>query len=100
MTETTSTIIDTFHDDLKIAKELVYDKCGFDLTNASLDAESIAYGACSFELNGKTVQYRVAKITPTRTGQFVTIWKRNADGITEPFSVSDKELKPGKRNTF
>ena len=89
MTETTSTIIDTFHDDLKIAKELVYDKCGFDFTNLKLDTESIAYGACSFELNGKTVQYRVAKTTPTKTGQFVTIWKRNADGITEPFSVSD-----------
>lgn len=89
MTETTSTIINTFPSDLKIAKELVYDKCGFDLTNASLDAESIAYGACSFKLNGKTVQYRVAKITPTKTGQFVTIWKRSNEGITEPFSVSD-----------
>ena len=90
MTESTSAIIDTFYTDLKIAKELVYDKCGFDFTNPKLDTESIAYGACSFELNGKTVQYRVAKTTPTKTGQFVTIWKRNADGITEPFSVSDK----------
>ena len=29
------------------------------------------------------------KITPTKTGQFVTIWKRNQDGITVPFDVSD-----------
>jgi hypothetical protein len=88
MTETTSSIT-IFHNHLKIAKELVYDKCGFILTSPRLDAESKAYGACSFELNGKTVQYRVAKITPTKTGQFVTIWKRNSDGITEPFSISD-----------
>ena len=72
-----------------MAKELVYDKCGFELTNLKPDAESVEYGACSFELNGKLIQHRASKITPTKTGQFVTIWKRNRDGITEPFSVSD-----------
>jgi hypothetical protein len=89
MSEATSSIINSFHNDLKIAKEGVYDKCGFILTNLRLDVESKAYEACSFQLNGKFVQYRVAKITPTKTGQFVTIWKRSSDGITEPFCVSD-----------
>ena len=32
----------------------------------------------------------MAKITPTKTGQFVTIWKRNENGITEPHNLSDK----------
>ncbi|MGL4629999.1 MAG: MepB family protein [Leadbetterella sp.] len=32
---------------------------------------------------------RVSKITPTKTGQFVTIWKRNEEGITEPFDGKD-----------
>lgn len=81
--------IDTFPDDLKIAKELAYNKCGLALTNPKLNSESIEYGACTFELNGKKVQHRVSKITPTKTGQFVTIWKRNKDGITEPFDISD-----------
>lgn len=89
MTQATTSVVNIFHNDLKIAKELVYDKCGLILTNPRLDAESKAYGACSFELNGKTVQYRVARITPTKTGQFVTIWKRSKGGITEPFSVLD-----------
>lgn len=89
MTDSTSEITNTLPDHLKIAKELLYDKCGFTFTNLRLDTESIAYGACSFELNGKTIQYRASKITPTKTGQFVTIWKRNKDGITQPFSVSD-----------
>jgi hypothetical protein len=74
------------HSDLKVAKELVYDKCGFDLTDPKLNSESSEYGACSFGLNGKKIQHRVSKITPTKTGQFVAIWKRNKDGITEPFS--------------
>lgn len=84
-----NTSINSFHNDLKLAKELVYDKCGFDFTNAILYKESLEYGACTFELNGKKIQYRVAKITPTKTGQFVTIWKRNKEEITTPFDVSD-----------
>nr|WP_255509225.1 MepB family protein [Flavobacterium sp. J27] len=47
------------------------------------------YGACTFELNDKKIQHRVAKITPTKVGQFVTIWKRNQQGITEPYHVTD-----------
>jgi len=89
ITESTLTIINSFHGDLKVAKELVYDKCGFNLTDLKLNSESVEYGACSFRLNGKTIQHRVSKITPTKTGQFVTIWKRNQEGITEPFDISD-----------
>ncbi|MBK7233781.1 MAG: MepB family protein [Saprospiraceae bacterium] len=81
--------LNSIHSDLKVVKELVYDKCGFDLTNLKQNLESVEYGACSFELNGKAIQHRVSKTTPTKTGQFVTIWKRNKDGITEPFDISD-----------
>lgn len=88
-TESTLKIINSFHNDLKIVKEFVYDKCGFDFTNPKWNSESSEYGACSFELNGKTIQHRVSKITPTKTGQFVTIWKRNKDGVTEPFDILD-----------
>ncbi|GAA3954800.1 hypothetical protein GO495_28515 [Chitinophaga oryziterrae] len=77
------------HNDLKIVKELVYDKCGFHLTDLKLNSESVEYGACSFKLNGQTIEHRVSKITPTKTGQFVTIWERNKDGITEPFDIFD-----------
>jgi hypothetical protein len=80
----------TFQNDLRIAKELVYDKCGFNLTNLKVNTESVEYGACSFELNGKSIQYRISKITPTKIGQFVTIWKRNTEGITQPFDISDE----------
>ena len=87
--ENTLTLLNSIHNDLKIVKELVYDKCGFDLTDLKQNLESKEYGACSFVLNGKTIQQRISKITPTKTGQFVTIWKRNENGITEPFDNSD-----------
>ncbi len=77
------------NNELKIVKELVFDNCGFILTNLQNNKESLEYAACSFQLNGKSIQFRSSKITPTKTGQFVTIWKRNNEGITEPFDTSD-----------
>ena len=40
------------------------------------EAESSDYGACRAELHGLHLVLRVAKTTPTKTGQFVTVWKR------------------------
>jgi hypothetical protein len=93
-TENTLTILNSIHSDLIVVKELVYDKCGFDLIHLKRNLESIEYGACSFGLNGKTIQQRISKITPKKTGQFVTIWKRNKDGITEPFDLLDVTRRP------
>ena len=79
----------SLYSDIQRIQEQLYDKCGFRLTNLQLNLESTAYGACSFELNGYAVEHRISKVTPTKTGQFVTIWKRNKNGITEPFDISD-----------
>lgn len=77
------------YSDLNVVIKLLYDKCGFILKNLKLNSESAEYGACSFELNGLRVEHRTSKITPTKTGQFVTIWKRNKNGLTEPFDILD-----------
>ena len=77
------------HSDLHIFKKLVYDKFGFALNSLNTADESQEYGACSFKINEKAVQFRVSKITPKKVGQFVTIWKRNKQGITQPFEETD-----------
>ncbi len=82
-------IIHPLHTDLQIIKELVYDKLKFEFKNLEIHSEGIEYGACRFELNGLKIEHRVSKITPTKTGQFVTIWKRDEQGITAPFDDSD-----------
>lgn len=74
---------------LSIAKDLIYNKCELDFSNLKIEKESIEYDACTFKLNNKSIIYRLAKITPTKVGQFVTIWKRNENGQTEPFHVDD-----------
>ena len=80
---------ESFQTDLQLAEKLFYNECGFQLQNLVWNPESANYGACSFELNNYKIQYRVANITPTKIGQFVAIWKRNNNGITAPFDISD-----------
>lgn len=76
-------------DDLLNAKEIAFDKIVFELNDLQKENESEEYSAFRFSLNHKNICYREAKITPTKTGQFVTLWKRNKTGIIEPFDFSD-----------
>lgn len=71
------------------SKKQVFDKCGFELNNFVLEKESNEYGACQFELNENKIIFRVGKITPTKTGQFVTLWKRIGKGPIQPFDITD-----------
>ncbi|MEO8239307.1 MAG: MepB family protein [Flavobacterium sp.] len=75
--------------DLILAKELVYDSCNLRCTVPEAEAESPDYSAYRFKINDKAICYREAKITPTKTGQFVTLWKRNISRVIEPFDFSD-----------
>ncbi len=81
--------MDLFHHDLLFVKKQIYEKIGFELSELMLNPESSEYAACSFRLNDKIIQHRLSKITPKKIGQFVTIWKRNALGITSPYDISD-----------
>ncbi|WP_171166666.1 MepB family protein [Streptomyces sp. I05A-00742] len=76
-------------DDLLRAKTLVYDPGGFTCSQPVPEAESVEYGACEFTLNGLSVRFRAAKTTPTKAGQFVTVWKRSASGPIRPFDAED-----------
>lgn len=76
--------------DLILAKELVYDCYDFDCSQPLQESESTDYSAYRFYLNDKYICYREAKITPLKTGQFVTLWKRTRLGIIEPFDYSDE----------
>ena len=75
---------------LQTASNLVYHPLGYQINNLQIESESREYAACSFELDGLKIKHRLAKITPTKTGQFVTIWKRNEAGITAPFNDQDE----------
>ncbi|MGW3147482.1 MepB family protein [Streptomyces sp. NPDC001177] len=42
-----------------------------------------------FTLDGRAVRFRVAKTTPTKVGQFVTVWQRSEEGPIRPFDTED-----------
>jgi len=71
-------------------KELICTKCGFEVSNFVFNKESQDYDACTFEINSRKVIYRKAKITPTKSGQFVTLWKRDENGVTLPLDSNDE----------
>jgi hypothetical protein len=75
--------------ELHFAFSTVYNACKTNISDFRLDVESVAYKACQFKLNERQIQFRVSKITPTKIGQFVSIWKRNQAGITAPFDATD-----------
>ncbi|MDG1993173.1 MAG: MepB family protein [Polaribacter sp.] len=59
------------------------------ISNYLQNTESQEYKACSYEIDGIKIIERTAKITPKKISQFVTCWKRNANGTTEPFKDFD-----------
>ncbi|GGX27257.1 MepB family protein [Streptomyces noursei] len=77
------------HADLLAAKALVYDASGFACSPPAPEPESAEYAACGFTLDGRSVRFRVGKTTPTKVGQFVTVWQRSAEGPIRPFDADD-----------
>ncbi|MBD0710405.1 MULTISPECIES: MepB family protein [unclassified Streptomyces] len=77
------------HGDLVAAKALVYDPCGFICSRPVPEAEGTAYAAHAFTLDGLAVRFRAARTTPTKVGQFVTVWKRSPAGPIAPFDIAD-----------
>jgi len=67
----------------------LYDQCGMIVSDLVIDIEGKEYLAFSYLLDGKRCISRQSKITPKKIGQFVTCWKRNAEGITAPYDIRD-----------
>ncbi|NLR93814.1 MepB family protein [Flammeovirga agarivorans] len=77
------------NENLTHIKLAIYDKCSFTISNYHEEAEGKEYEACQFDLDGKKIINRSAKITPKKVGQFVTFWRRDINGITTPFKEND-----------
>lgn len=81
--------MESIHCDLIAIQNSVYDPSEFIYSAAIKELESSDYGAYIYKVNGFNVKFRVAKTTPTKTGQFVTLWKRTGKGPTQPHDASD-----------
>lgn len=77
------------HVDFLKAQELAYVPSGLIVSNFKKEAESQEYGAAVFDMQHRRIKFRVAKTTPTKIGQFVTLWKRVGHGPILPHAVED-----------
>lgn len=68
---------------------LVFEKLDLKIRNLIIEKESQDYCAAQFELNNSKIIFRKSKITPTKIGQFVTLWKRINKKPIQPFSSTD-----------
>ncbi|MDV6275834.1 MepB family protein [Rhodococcus erythropolis] len=62
---------------------------GFTWSTPIPEPEGAEYGAHTLTVNGLMTVYRTAKTTPTKLGQFVTLWRRSDAGPIRPFDTSD-----------
>ena len=59
---------------------------------AVAEADNGEYGAALTRIGARTVRLRVGKLTPTKVGLFVAVWRRSTAGPTEPFPADDVDL--------
>ncbi|MEO8254486.1 MAG: MepB family protein [Flavobacterium sp.] len=70
-------------------KLLYFDKNTLVIRAITIEKESAAYNACQLLFDDKKMLFRTAKTTPTKIGQFVTLWKRIKNGPIAPFDDTD-----------
>lgn len=76
-------------EDILFLQKNICEKLDLKCTVPIAEAESKEYGAFTFKIGEKNVVYRMAKTTPTKIGQFVTIWKRLGNGPIQPYDYAD-----------
>lgn len=74
---------------LRCLNDMLYHSIGLAISDICLEKEAVDYCGYNFKLGTISVKFRKAKITPKKTGQFVTLWKRSTTGTAEPFSLED-----------
>ncbi|WP_332650065.1 MepB family protein [Lysinibacillus sp. 54212] len=76
-----------FHRALTYINERFYEPNNLVIKDIMEETQNAEYGAGIFQLNSKSIRFRVAKITPTKTGQFVAFWEKDDQNKNQAFSL-------------
>lgn len=74
---------------LTYVDEIFYQPNGLTIKAIREETQNADYGAGVFQLNSKSVRFRVAKVTPTKLGQFVSFWEKDLNNKNQPFSYKN-----------
>jgi hypothetical protein len=69
--------------------ECVFSPAGLTREDVRPDVDGLDYDGIEYTVSGLRIVGRFARITPTKNGAFVAVWRRAADGGTRPFEVAD-----------
>ncbi|WP_373694088.1 MepB family protein [Bacillus pseudomycoides] len=64
---------------------IVYKLNNLVITNLKEEKQNSEYSGWTFQLNNKTIRFRVSKITPNKIGQFVSFWEKNENMQNQAF---------------
>lgn len=78
--------MNTFLKTLNDINENIYEPNHLVIKNVREEVQNAEYGAGIFHLNNKSVRFRVAKETPKKIGQFVSIWEKDEAFNNQAFS--------------
>lgn len=78
--------VNEFYNALTYVNRIFYEPNHLSLNAVQEEAQNSDYGAGIFQLNAKSIRFRVAKITPTKIGQFVAFWEKDEDNKNQAFS--------------
>jgi len=78
-----------FYKALTYVNEFFYEPNHLTIKAIREETQNSDYGAGIFQLNSKSVRFRVAKITPTKIGQFVAFWEKDLDNKNQAFSFEN-----------
>lgn len=81
-------LLPSMPEDLKPIEELLV-SLNFSVKNIVIEKECQEYKGYQIDGNNSKIIYRKSKITPTKKGQFVTVWKRTPAGPIAPFDQND-----------
>jgi hypothetical protein len=77
------------HPDLIEVKRSIFDLLRLECSLPRPDSDNAEYGAYLFRVGDRRVRSRVARVTPTKSGLFVAVWRRAPDGSTQPHESED-----------
>lgn len=78
------------NEELQKLENLLLAHLPYTISERNEEKEAQEYFGCNFQMDNQHFKFRKAKITPKKVGQFVTLWKRNANRETEPFGALDQ----------
>ncbi|WP_062050344.1 MepB family protein [Bacillus sp. JCM 19034] len=75
-----------FYKALTYVNKNFYEPNHFIINAIREEAQNSDYGAGIFQLNSKSVRFRVAKKTPIKIGQFVAFWEKDRNHKNQAYS--------------